>query len=106
MTLDQFRDLLLTVTDKVYRLEAQDDTTGAHIIWQETGRKYLRGDGKIVETIWQIQLDLYTPRDDTTFLSALLNTLEDCDEVAYRDPVTLYEKEPKIIHHIIDCEVI
>lgn len=105
MTLNQFRDVLLTVTDKVYQFEAMGDAEQEHIVWQETGGRALYGDGKRQERIGQLQVELYTKEPETPLLEMLLKALEEAD-VAFEEPVPDYERETGFIRHIIECEVI
>ena len=37
MSLQEFRDLLLGITEKAYHFEAAQDAPDKYIVWQETG---------------------------------------------------------------------
>lgn len=105
MTLTQFKELLLTVTDKVFHFEAQGDTDQEHIIWQEEQNRALHGDGRRTELIWHVQVDLYTKAEYPELLDILLNVLEEAD-VAFEEPIPDYDTETKFFRYIIECEVV
>ncbi len=105
MTLIQFRDLLLSVTEKVFHFEAQGDTDQEHIIWQEEQNRALHGDGKRTELIRHVQVDLYTKAEYPPLLDEMLAALEDA-EVAFEEPIPDYDTETGFYRYIIECEVI
>ena len=41
MSLQEFRDLLLGITEKAYHFEAAQDAPDKYIVWQETGSRAL-----------------------------------------------------------------
>ena len=105
MTPSQFHDVLLAVTDKAYHFDAMGDTEQEHIVWQETGGRAFHGNGMRQERIRQLQVELYTKKEETPLLERVLEALEEAD-VAFEEPVTDYEQETGFIRHIIECEVI
>ena len=105
MTLQGFRDLLLTVTDKVYHFEAYQEVSGQYIIWQEIGARANYGSGCRQDIVKRIQVDLYTEDEFNSVLEELMQVLENAD-VAFEGPETIYDKDAKCIRHILSCEVI
>ncbi|MBP3701699.1 MAG: hypothetical protein J6I64_07400 [Lachnospiraceae bacterium] len=105
MTLEQFRDVLLGVTEKTYHNEAQGDIAQEHIIWQETGKRALHGDDMRTEVVWEIQIDVYTKDEYSPLPEKLQMALEEND-IAFSDPVITYERETGLTRCIIECEVI
>lgn len=105
MTMQEFRDVLLSVTDKVYHFEAFQDSTGQYIVWQETGGHSLYGSDKRQGTVKHIQVDFFTGNEFDPVLDQLLDTLE-ASGVAFGEPVTSYDTNTKGIRHIIECEVV
>ena len=43
MSLQEFRDLLLGITEKAYHFEAAQDAPDKYIVWQETGSRASAG---------------------------------------------------------------
>lgn len=105
MTLQEFRDLLLDVTDKVYHFEAAGEATGQHIVWQETGGHALAGSNVRREVAREVQIDLYTTEEFDPLLEQLLTVLE-AAEVAFSEPTTVYDTDTQLIRHIVECEVV
>lgn len=105
MTLQGFRDTLLTVTDKVYHFEAAGEASGQYIVWQETGGRSLSGANQRQEIIREVQVDFFTGLEFDPMLDVLLETL-DAAGVAVGEPVTVYDTDTKRIRHIIECEVV
>ena len=105
MTLQEFRNLLLTITDKVYHFEAFKEALGQYIVWQEIGGSALHGSGQRQEKVKRIQVELYTENEFESLLDELMEALESAD-VAFEEPVTTYDADTKCIRHIIECEVV
>lgn len=104
MTLQEFRDILLTVTDKVYHLEAWQEQE-EYIIWQETGGRSLYGSGRRCATVKKVQVELYSRKEFTDTLDRLLDTLEE-HEIAFEEPIPDFDPDTKKMRYIIECEVI
>lgn len=105
MTLQNFRDILLTVTDNVYHFEAYKETDAEYIVWQETGGNSLHGSNERVERVKKIQVELYTAKEFTETLDKLTEVLEK-NEIAFSEPLPDFDNETKRIRYIIGCEVI
>lgn len=105
MTLREFRDLLLSVTDNVYHFEAFEESEDEYIIWQETNGRSAYGSNARTNTVKNVQVELYTQEEYTSTLDKLLEALE-AEDIAFEEPVTDFNKDTKQIRHIIECEVI
>lgn len=105
MSLQEFRDLLLTVTEQVYHFENCQDTEEEYIIWQETGGKSTHASNERSETVKQIQVELYTSIEFTNTIDAILNVLE-TNDIAFQEPTVHFDKDTKKIRYIIECEVL
>lgn len=104
MTLKQFRDLLLTVTDRVSHGEQFKDG-GDYIVWHEVGKIGLRAENAESESGYRIAVDFFTKKeyDDTP---GRISALFDCDEIAADDPVINFEPDTGYTHYSWTCEVI
>jgi hypothetical protein len=104
MTLQEFSKVLLSVTDKVYHLEAWKESD-EYIVWQEIQNRSSYGENGRFATVKRVQVDLFTKEEFSELLDKLLETLEEND-VASDDPVPDYNKDTKVMRYIIQCEVI
>jgi hypothetical protein len=104
MTLQEFSKVLLSVTDKVYHLEAWNESD-EYIVWQEIQNRSSHGDNGRFATVKRVQVDLFTQKEFSELLDKLLETLEEND-VAFDDPVPDYDSDTKVMRYIIQCEVI
>ncbi len=105
MTLQDFKDILLTVLDNVYHFEAYKESEEEYIVWQETSESGIFGSNRQIGAVKKVQVDLYSRKEFTgTFdkLKAVLNENEISFEVADID----YSRETKRTRYIIECEVI
>lgn len=106
MTLQEFRDLLLTVMPNVHHYDAGKQT-GNYIVWSEYGENALCADNKVSVSAQKVQVDYYTKTEFDPLvdqLRAALNEAEipysyDCDTERDGDGTLLF------IRHIFDCEV-
>lgn len=105
MSLEKFRDILLTVLKNVYHFEAWQETDEEYIIWQETGGNSLHGDGARCETVQKAQVELYTKIEFSETKERLLEILEQND-IAFREPIPSFDTDTKRFRYIIECEVI
>jgi len=105
MSLEQFRDLLLTITENVHHLEAYQETDEEYIIWQERGGNSLYGDGVRCETAKKVQIDIYTTKEFSDLPERVMRLLETQD-IACKDPIPSYYTETKKMRYIIECEVL
>ncbi|MBP0973652.1 MAG: hypothetical protein J5851_07095 [Oscillospiraceae bacterium] len=104
MTLENFRDLLLTVTPDVYHFEAHKDEE--YIVWHEVGGISLTGDDRHAETGTRIAVDYYTKQEYDTLPARLSETLGSCPDIALSDERVMFEPETELIHYAYTCEVI
>ena len=59
MSLQEFRDLLLGITEKAYHFEAAQDAPDKYIVWQETGSRALLASDCRQEVIHELRVDFY-----------------------------------------------
>jgi len=102
MTLDELKNLLLTVTPDTYHYEAFQKPD-QYIVWAEYGTNKLSADSRYPETAWRVQVDYFTKTEFDPNV-ARIDTVLDTDEVSY-DYLVDYEDDTGYIHHIWDCEV-
>lgn len=104
MTLKQFRDILLTVSDDVYHLESHKESE--YIIWHEVGGFKLSGDNSSAETARMIAVDFFTREEYSDIPDKLTAALENCDEIAVDTPEVIYDEDSHLIHYAWTAEVI
>lgn len=105
MTLPEFRDLLLTVTDRVYHCEPLADSGRRYIVWNETKGRSIRGNGQRKIPVRRVQVDLYTDREYDPLLDKLLGALEGANRVGFGEPIPSYDPTAKMFRYIVECEV-
>lgn len=104
MSLQEFRDILLMVTDNVYHFEAAETTGSEYIIWQETGGRSLHGGNTRRETVKKVQIELYTDKEFSEMPERIMEVLEEND-IAFGEPIPGFDPETKMLRYIIECEV-
>lgn len=104
MTLKQFRDLLLTVTDRVCHGEQFKDG-GNYIVWHEVSKISNTADNAQSESGYRIAVDYYT-KSEYDPLPDKITALFDNDEIAADDVVIDYEPDTGYTHYAWTCEVI
>jgi hypothetical protein len=103
MTLQEFKDLLLTVTDRVYHLEAWQEGE-EYLVWQELQPRSSKSDNRRGEVIRRVQVDLFTREEFSQTLDKLLEVLNEHD-IAFDEPVPGYDTDTKMMRYIVQCEV-
>ncbi len=103
MTIKQFRDLLLTVTNRVGHGEHFKDS-GNYIVWHEVGGFNLKADNVQAESGHRIAVDYFTKieYDETP---DKISVLFDCDNIVADTPVIDYEPDTGYTHYAWTCEV-
>lgn len=104
MILKNFRDILLSVTDKVYHFESHEEKE--YIVWHELGAKSLRADDSIAETGARIAVDFFTTAEYSEIPEKLGKALSENDEIFVRDYMIDFEEDTGYIHYTYTCEVI
>lgn len=107
MTIQEIKDLLVSVDPNVQRYDHDSRGRDAYTVWHEIRPLGLYGDGQEEGTI-HFQVDRFTLEEDEEMAAALLEALESRDDIAVDYQVD-YEKEDTgaergWIHHIYDCE--
>ncbi len=105
MTLQQFGDLLATVTDHVYHYEAAEGTSGTYIVWQEIGGRALYGSDQRVARIHEVQVKYYTGQEFDPVIEHLTELFE-ANDIAFQEPTVTYDSTAKTICYLIACEMI
>lgn len=103
MTLDDFKNLLLTADPEVTRYEHTG--IGNYTTWREYGTKPLGANNRRGEVIYRVQVDRFTKLGDDTVVATITTALDGSDNIAFQYLVD-YEVQTGYIHHIWDCEVI
>lgn len=103
MTLEAFKDLLLTVDPAITRYEHAGQ--GNFTVWSEHGTKPLGANNHRGEVIYRVQVDRFTRIENDPIATQMTAVLDAQDEVAFRYLVD-YEQQTGYIHHIWDCEVV
>lgn len=104
MKLKQFRDLLLTVTDRVGHGEYFKDGSN-YIVWHEVGQIETSADNSKAESGWRIAVDYFT-KDEYDETPDKISDLFDCDNIASDSPVIDYEPDTGYTHYAWTCEVV
>lgn len=102
MTLQEFRDLLLTADPQAVHYKSMKNVN--YTRWQEFRDKALIADSVRKEKVWKIQVDRFT-KDEYDPVVDLINSALDRDDISYEYLVD-FEPETSYIHHIWDCEVV
>lgn len=103
MTIKQFRDLLLTVSDKVYHNRAAKENS--YIVWHEVGEICSCADNAKSESGLRIAVDYFTKKEYDP-LPDKISALFDTDEIAADDVVIDYESDTGYTHYAWTCEVV
>lgn len=104
MTLKQFRDLLLTVTDRVGHGEHFKDG-GSYIVWHEVGEIGINADNCEAEKGFRIAVDYFT-KEEYDMIPDKISKLFDIDEIAADNPVIDFEPDTGYTHYAWTCEVV
>lgn len=103
MTLREFKNILLTVTDKVYQDEANQEPH-EYIVWSEVGDKSLRADDAEAEIAHRVNVRIFTdsPLSDLPYK---LKKAFAKNDIAYEDFQTDYTPELRVRVYSTFCEV-
>lgn len=100
-----FKDILLSVTDKVYHFEPPQSEAPPYIVWQETGGYFSYGGNADAEKVTDVQVNVYSEDEFEPLVDAILAALREQEGIAYDYPVVDYDDDLKLIRTIIECEV-
>lgn len=103
MTLDNFRDLLITADPTATKWKGAG--TGNYTVYHPYEIGGLRADGRIVESKLKVQVDRYTRLSTDATVDAITAALDSSDDIAFRH-FTEFEQDTGYIRHIWDCEVV
>ncbi|HBV85761.1 MAG TPA: hypothetical protein DEF42_03680 [Desulfosporosinus sp.] len=95
MTLQEFRNLLLTADPTASHYESVKNTN--YTVWKEFERR------KTPEEEWRIQVDRFTKIEYDPIVE-LIDTALSTDDISFDYKVD-YEENTGYIHHIWDCTV-
>lgn len=104
MTLKQFRNLLLTVTERVGHGEQFKDEKN-YIVWHEVRAIGLNGDNCQAEKGYRIAVDYYT-KDEYDVNADKITELFNNDEIFADDAVIDFEPDTGYTHYAWTCEVV
>ena len=103
MNLREFVDVLLSVTDKVYHDEANQEP-GEYIVWSEQADKSLRADDGEAEYAYRISVMIFTDKEISSLPKKLRKAFSD-NGIAYEDFQTMYYPELKYRQYSTFVEV-
>lgn len=98
MNLLEIRDVLLTVTSKVYHFEAPAGETGKYIVWAEDGETDLHADDKIEARVTEGTIDLFTP-DEYDSMPQKISEALDRSGVSHKLNSIQKETDTGLIHY-------
>lgn len=104
MTLKEFRDILLTVSDNVFHHESTKEND--YIVWHETRFGKLDADGISAQKSVRIAVDYFNTEEYAEIPDKLEEVLESNDEIFLRRHTVIYETETGYIHHSFSVEVV
>lgn len=98
LSLNDLRDALVTLTDKVYHYTAPSQMTVPYLVWAEDTRIDLEADNRHVEAGVEGTIDLFTPNEDDPLMTAVPALLNDLPIGWYQSSVQ-YEQDTGLIHY-------
>ena len=99
MTLQDLRDLLLTIGPPVFRYFATGQT-GSYIVWAEDGEgDTVHADGRKVERAITGTIDYFTKTEDDPVVQQIEDTLGTDDSLAWQLNSVQYEQDTGYIHY-------
>lgn len=104
MTLKEFKNVLLTVTSKVYHFKSTKESE--YVVWREVGQVSLRSDDTIVEKGNRIAVDVFTKNEYSNLCDEIIRALAEQQDIFVDDPTIIYEAETGLIHYALTCEVV
>lgn len=104
MSLQEFRDLLLGITEKAYHFEAAQDAPDKYIVWQETGQQSSAGIRLQAEVIHELRVDFYTEEEYDPMPEQILKALEDAG-IAVPEQTIVYDTNTRRICYSMKCEM-
>ena len=104
MSLQEFRDLLLGITEKAYHFEAAQDAPDKYIVWQETGSRALLASYCRQEVIHELRVDFYTEEEYDPMPEQILKALEDAG-IAVPEQTIVYDTNTRRICYSMKCEM-
>lgn len=105
MESQEFKDVLLTVTDAVYHFEAPGGAGEEYLVWQETGGRSLYASDARCGTVEKFQVDLYTEKEFPDMVGKILEALEE-NGISFQEPAPYFDPDTKKLRYIIECEVV
>ena len=106
MTLLEFRDILLTISN-VPVFHNESDKSDEYIVWQEVnGALGFNADGAEAESGMRIAVEFFTKTEYSTVPNKIKKKLEAYDEIYISDIGIDYEADTGYNHYTFDVEVI
>lgn len=102
MTLEDIRQLIISVDAAAGHYESAYRSKDAYTVWHEKNTMEMTGDNVHLGGI-MFQIDRFTKDEDDAIAAALYIALEARDDIAF-EHLTDYEIDTGYIHHIFDCE--
>lgn len=105
MTLQDFRDLLLETTDKVYHFEGFPEGERRYILWWETGISHFFADNELQELVNLVRVEVHTNQEFDGIIYELLEKMDKTGSIAWKDPTITWDNERMGLVYTVDCEV-
>ena len=102
MTLDDIRQLVVSVDPNAGHYESAHRDGAAYTVWRELRALGTMADDRHEEG-YAFQIDRFTKAEGDTIARALFEALDADDRVAFEYLID-YEPDTRYIHHIYDCE--
>lgn len=101
---ERFVKILLSVTDKVYQDESNQEPD-EYIVWSLIGDKSYRADNSEAECALRFNVRIFSKSSDISELPKLLKKAFNKNDIAYEDFVSQYDTEYKYTIYSTFCEV-
>lgn len=98
VSLNDLKEALVALTDKVYHYTAPSNQTVPYIVWAEDYRTDLLADNKHVEAGIEGTIDLFTPDEDDPLMTAIPHALNELP-MAWNLNSVQYEEDTGLIHY-------
>lgn len=103
MTLEEIKDLVVSLDANAGHYESAYRGSDAYTVWRETRPLPIRGDNRHAAEAWRFYIDRYTKAEDDAIAAGIRAALEENPRVACHYEVD-YEHDTGYIHHIFECE--
>lgn len=103
MSLEDIKNLIISVDEHAAHYESAYKGQDAYTVWYEIQRAGLIADNGMPNKSWRFQVDRFTKTEFDVIAARLEAALTACPLIAF-DYLVDYEPDTGYIHHIFDCE--